>query len=858
MKRGSLRVYLGAAPGVGKTYAMLEEGRRRSARGTSVVVGIVDAHGRAPINRLLADMTVIAPMSVLEEGIAYPEMDLEAVLASKAEVVIVDDMAHHVPGGEGDRRWHGIATLLDAGIDVIATVGVANLESMNDVIATITGSAPTETVPDSFVRSADQIELVDMSPEALRRRLAHGNVYPPERIDAALADYFRPGTLGALRQLALLWVADRVDERLQDYLSTHGIAVSWEIRERVVIALAGFGGGHVVRRAARIAGRIRGELIGVHVVTEHSQPGPDIELQRRLVTELGGVYREIVGDDVAQALAEFARIEQATQLVLGANRQSSGSHPGRMRRLLDRSTSAGSISTALIDALGHIDVHVIGTEAVPSRLPFSLPALRRVLPARRRMAYLAWAVCLLGLPLLTFVLTRLRAQVSVGTALLLDLSVVLVAAALGGLRPGLVASVLAFGLTNWFLTAPLHTLTVNESQNVVALVVFLAVAAVVGLLVDRSASRSRESLRARNEAGALARSAATLVGAHDPLPELLEQLRATFSLEAASVLEHNEQGWWPTVLVGNRDLLDPSQGTSVNLAEDGSVQLVVSTEALGPDQLEVLRAFADQLSVALQGRKLRADAANAEVLAEANALRTALLQAVSHDLRTPLASIKASASGLLQSDVTFSDEDRQSLLQNIDGAADRLDGMVRDLLDMSRLQAGAIGRGTGKVALEEIVASALHSVPASANRVEVSVSESLPFVHADGGLLERALANLISNAVAWSPPDAVVRIDAGLVGNFVDLRIIDRGPGIPKDDRDRMFAPFQRLGDRSNDAGVGLGLAIARGFIDAIGAHLEVEDTPGGGLTMSIRLRAVDEGTSIGPMAAITVTGAPE
>lgn len=836
--RGALRAYLGAAPGVGKTYSMLEEGRRRAARGTNVVVGIVETHGRAAVNALLADMTVIPPRAVLTAGVSQPEMDLKAVLAVHPDVVLVDDMAHHISAAE--RRWHEIATLLDAGIDVVTTVGVQNLESMNDVIATITGRAPTETIPDSFVRAADQIELVDMSPEALRRRLAHGNVFPPERIDAALADYFRPGTLGALRQLALLWVADRVDERLQDYVATHGIAETWEIRERVVIALAGFGGGHVVRRAARIAGRVRGELVGVHVVTDTAEPGPDLELQRRLVTELGGVYREVVGDDVAQALAAFARVEQATQLVLGANRRPGGhiGPRGRPRR------SHGTIATALVEELGHIDVHVIGTEAAAARQAFTLPHLphlRRAVPVRPQLRTSAWTLCLIGLPLLTVVLTLLRDHISLGSALLLDLCVVLGVAALGGLWPGLAASVLAVGLTNWFLTPPLYTLSVNDAENVVALGVFVAVTIVVGVIVDRSASRSREAVRARAEAGALARSAATLVGAHDPLPELVEQLRATFGLEAAAVLERHEHGWWPTVVVGSRELLDPADGTAVNLAEDGSIRLVVSTEALGPDQLEVLRAFADQLSVALRGRQLRADAANAAVLAEANALRTALLQAVSHDLRTPLASIKASASGLLQSDVAFTDEDRTALLVNIDAAADRLDSMVRDLLDMSRLQAGVIGRATGQVALEEIVAAALSGLPASAGRVMVSVSESLPLVHADGALLERAVANLISNAVAWSPPGTSVRVDAGLVGQFVDLRIIDQGPGIPPGERDRMFVPFQRLGDRSNDAGVGLGLAIARGFIDAIGAHLEAEDTPGGGLTMTIRLRAVQD-----------------
>jgi two-component system sensor histidine kinase KdpD len=358
---------------------------------------------------------------------------------------------------------------------------------------------------------------------------------------------------------------------------------------------------------------------------------------------------------------------------------------------------------------------------------------------------------------------------------------------------------------------------------------------VVSLLVDRAARRSREAARARAEAGALARSAATLVGAHDPLPELLEQLRATFALDAAAVLEQDDQGWWPTVSVGDHPLLRPEDGDAIDLAGDSSVQLVVSPGALGPDQLEVLRAFADQLSVALQGRQLRAEAAQADVLAETNALRAALLQAVSHDLRTPLASIKASATGLLQTEVSFSDEDRRDLLANIDHAADRLSQMVRNLLDMSRLQAGAVVLSTGAVALEEVVAAALADVPQ--DRVVVDVSDSLPLVIADAALLERALGNIVSNAVAWSPPDRRVRVEAGQIGEHIDLRVIDRGPGVPMALRESMFVPFQRLGDRSNDAGAGLGLAIAKGFIEAMGSSLDVEDTPGGGLTMSIRLR---------------------
>jgi two-component system sensor histidine kinase KdpD len=341
----------------------------------------------------------------------------------------------------------------------------------------------------------------------------------------------------------------------------------------------------------------------------------------------------------------------------------------------------------------------------------------------------------------------------------------------------------------------------------------------------------------------LARSAATLVGAHDPLPDLLEQLRATFGLSGATVFERSDDGWWPTHASGHPQLLSPDEGTAIDISAAGNLRLVVSDNALQPQQLEVLRAFGDQLAMAVEARRLRTDAANADLLAEANALRAALLQAVSHDFRTPLATIKASASGLLQIGVEFSDDDRRQLLNDIEGAADRLDRMVRDLLDMSRLQAGAVELQLRAVALEEVVAAALTGIANANRRVEVVVSESLSTVSADAALLERAIANLVSNALAWSPVDVPVRVEAGQVGRSIDLRIIDRGPGVAPADRERIFLPFQRLGDRSTDAGAGLGLAIAKGFIEAMGARLVLDDTPGGGLTLTIRLNIAEEDT---------------
>ncbi len=819
-------MYLGAAPGVGKSHAMVEEGVRRAGRGADVVIGILEATGRQSVEELAGGLERVATAKG-RDGTA--ELDVTGLRKRSPQVVLVDNLAHRVDDNTG--RWDSVEELLADGIDVITTVNISNLESMGDIVASITGSASPETVPDSVVRAADQIELVDMSPEALRRRLAHGHVYPPDRVDTALANVFRPEVLGKLRQLSLLWVADRVEEQLERQLpddpdETRGV------RERVVVALGGQGGDHLVRRAARIAGRTGAHLVGVHVVSPGKAPGRDLERQRGLLVGLGGVYREIVGENVAEALAAFARVEQATQLVIGAAPRGIAS-PGA-------GSGPGSVVDELIDRIGTVDVHVVATD-VNGVTPEPL-ATGRTGPARpARMRAVAWALCILGLPLLTAILATVRRHVSVGSALMFDLCLVMAVAALGGLRAGLVASVAAFGLTNWFLTPPLHTVTVGDAQNVVALSVFVLVTVVVSFLVDRAARRSREAASARAEAAALARSAATLVGAHDPLPDLLEQLRATFGLASASVFELTDQGWWPTHVSGHPELLEPSEGTSIDISADGKLRLVVSDNALRPEQLEVLRAFADQLAMAVEARRLRVDAANAELLSEANALRAALLQAVSHDFRTPLATIKASASGLLHTDVAFSDSDRRLLLVDIDDAADRLDRMVRDLLDMSRLQVGALDLTLTSVALEDIVAAALGGLPAAPGRVDVEVADSLPMVLADDTLLERAVANLVSNALAWSPEGSHVKIQAGQIGSSIDLRIVDRGPGIPQDDRERIFLPFQRLGDRSNDAGVGLGLAIARGFIEAMGARLSLDDTPGGGLTMTIRLQIADE-----------------
>jgi two-component system sensor histidine kinase KdpD len=825
--RGKLRVYLGAAPGVGKTFAMLNEGRRRHARGTDVVVGFVETHGRRLTAAQVGDLEVVPRKHVEYRGTTFEEMDVDAVLRRKPQVVLVDELAHtNIPGCRHEKRYQDVQELLDAGIDVVSTVNIQHLESVNDVVERITGVVQRETLPDDILRRADQVELVDSTPEALRRRMAHGNIYAPEKIDAALANYFRPGNLGALRELALLWLADKVDEGLQQYMDDHGITAAWETRERVVVALTGApGGDHLIRRAARMAMRAKGDLLGVHVRAGEGLAGPPpglLDAHRKLLEELGGTFHEIVDADPAGGLVGFARAEHATQLVLGSSQRS------RFAELLH-----GSVINKVVRASGDIDVHVISTRAQPDASARRPPRRLSIGLSARRQA-LGFVVAIIGLPVLTFVLTRVRNHLSLPSELLLYLLLVVLVATVGGALPALAAAVAASLLLNFYFTPPIHTFTISEGENLFALLVFLAVAAVVSALVSIAARNSVAAARSRTDAESLVRLAGALLSEQDPAPAILDRLLTTFRLRAVSVLQRHpsDDGEWVVVAAaGESAPKRPEDATgTAGLGNDELVAFVGPD--LDNDERRLLNAFIAQLAVALQSRDLRAEAAEATALAEADALRTALLRAVSHDLRTPLASIKASATTLLARDLHLDSSTVRQLQETINEEVDRLAELVTNLLDMSRLQAGVLRLTTAKVGIDEIVSRALVSLGSRARSVVVDVPDSLPRVCVDPALAERAVANVVDNAIAWSPPETPVRIEAGTVQRRLILRVIDRGPGIPPGDRDRVFQPFQRLTDQPSDGGVGLGLAVARGFTEAVGGELAIEDTPRGGTTM--------------------------
>ncbi len=842
--RGQLRVYLGAAPGVGKTYKMLEEGHRRLERGTDVVVGLAECHGRPLTETLLAGLEVVPRRTVSYRGAGFTEMDLDAVLARRPQVALVDELAHtNVPGSRHEKRWQDVVELLDSGVTVITTVNIQHLESLNDVVAEITGVAQRETVPDEIVRLADQIELVDMTPEALRRRMAHGNIYVPDQVDAALNNYFRVGNLTALRELGLLWLADKVDDQLDRYRADHHITDTWEARERVVVALSGGPEGDtLIRRAARVADRTKGtDLVAVHIAQADGLAGSGplhLARQRTLVESLGGTYHQVIGSDIPSARLDFARGVNATQLVLGASRR------GRFAQLFARgvgvTTTAGS---------GAIDVHLVTHEqAGPGRRAGRFAGRGALTPRRRAVGYV---LAVVGMPLLTLGLNLLRGQLSLPSDILALLLGVVAVALVGGLLPALLAAVSGFLLLNYFFVPPIHHFTIAEGENLLALLAFLLVAVAVSLVVDLAARRTGQAARAQAEAATLSTLAGSVLRGERPLPALLEQVREAFAQDSVTLLErvpetaagpglrHERQAWQVAACVGGPPCAVPADG-AVDVPIDDTLSLVLRGPVLAAGDRRVLEAFAAEAAVALRQERLTEQAAALRDLAEVDRLRTALLAAVSHDFRTPLAVAKAAVTSLLSPDVTFDEGDQNELLSTAEESLDRLTRLVENLLDMSRLQAGGMAIHRQPLSVVELIPRALDDLGEAGRDVIVAEADDMSDVSVDAALLERVLANLIANAIRYSPAGRPPKITVSEHGDRVEVRVVDHGPGIPAEHHDQVFLPFQRLGDTDNTTGLGLGLALSRGLTEAMGGTLTPESTPGGGLTMTVALPIAD------------------
>ncbi|WP_076480766.1 sensor histidine kinase [Williamsia sterculiae] len=857
-RRGSFRIFLGCAPGVGKTYEMLTDARALIGEGVDTVIGVVESHGRADTAALLSGIEVVPRTVRRHRGVELAEMDLDAVLRRRPALVLVDELAHsNAPGGRHAKRWQDIQEILDAGIDVLSTVNIQHLESLNDVVQQITGTQQQETVPDDVVRAADQIELVDISPEALQQRLRAGKVYPNDRVVGALANYFRRGNITALRELALLWLADRVEESLADYRAAHEITDTWETRERVVVAITGGSeSATLMRRASRIASRSSAELVVVHVVRGDGlldPHGADMVESTAMAGRLGAQVHTVVGDDVAVAMLDFARGMNATQLVIGTSRRT------RWQRFVDEGVGARVLRMS-----GSIDVHMVTHDQGHRDHPLDIRGSRFHRP-------LSWVFAVVVPVLATAVIALLDRWLGFASETAMFFVVVVVISLLGGVGPAALSAVASGLLLNYFFTDPRYSLTIAQPDNAVTLIVMLIVAIAIAVLVNSAGTRRQEALRATREAELLATfSGAVLSG--EELTGLLERVRETYDQRAVSLVRLDGgvgEGGRTTRSVEGQVGEDPPQTTSdaqtsVRVAVQGArpasvytdrrtaapesavrFELLLSGPTLGGRDRRVLTAVATQAASVVERRRLNAEASEARALSETDRLRRALLSAVSHDLRTPLAAVKVAASSLRSTDVSFSPEDTEELLATVEESADHLTALVENLLDSSRLAAGVISPELQPVYVGDVVGHVLAGIASYAgpeiDRVCTRIGPEM--VTTDAGLLERALANVVDNAMRHSGAHDV-EIETSLSAapgadaatGTVLITVIDHGVGVDVGDRERLFGAFQRLGDRNESVGVGLGLSVAQGFVEAIDGTIEVGDTPGGGLTVTIEV----------------------
>ncbi len=844
--RGKLKIFLGAAPGVGKTYEMLSSGAERHREGVDVVVGIVETHGRAETERLARGLETLPRARVSYKGRILEEMDIDAVLARRPSLVLVDELAHtNAPGSRHPKRYQDVEELLDTGIDVYTTLNVQHVESLNDVVAQITRIRVRETVPDSIIDRADEIEVVDVTPEVLIQRLHEGKVYVRDAAQRALKHYFSPGNLTALRELALRRTAQRVDEQMLNYMRAHAIAGPWPTDERLLVCIdGGPASTGLVRYARRSADRLRCNWAAIHVETLGHVPVSEAERDRlseafRLAEKLGGKAVMLSGDHVADTILDYARENNVTQIVLG--------RPAGGRFLAAfRPTLVGS----LIRNADMIGIHVVPGDAGSAERAIRTRAVGEGIDP---MPY-AVSTLTIGLAIVLGRLIQLVAPLP--NISLVFLAAILFTAVNYGLWPSLFASLLSTLAYNFFFLPPLYTFTITDPANVLALIFFTVVAVLTSNLTARTRRQivvAQAQIKTTTELNSFSRKLAGINDLDDLLWAASFQIASMLKLRvvflfpadghmsvaagyppddvadeadlAAARWAFDHQcpaGRGSNTLPGAKRLFLPIRTASGMLAVVG-----LDREAPGPlftaDEGRLLDALLDQIAVSIERIRLAEDIDNARVMSETERLRGALLTSISHDLRTPLASIIGAVSSLRSYFDRYDAKQRGELIATIEDEAERLNRFVGNLLDITRLEAGALNIRADRVEIGELVETALRRAARllARHRVEVDLSPDLPPVRADSVLLEQVIFNLLDNAAKYSGPGSLVRISAERAHDEVLIRVSDEGEGIPPDEIEHIFDKFHRVraGDQ-RPAGTGLGLAVCRGFVEAFGGRI--------------------------------------
>jgi len=858
-RRGHLKIFLGYAAGVGKTYAMLEAAHQRKSEGVDVVVGIVETHKRVETEMLVKGLEVLPRLQVAYHGVQLPEMDIDGILRRRPQLVLVDELAHtNAPGSRHAKRYQDVEELLEAGIHVYSTLNIQHIESLNDVVAQITGTKVRETVPDRVLDEVTDIELIDLPPEELLNRLKEGKVYVPEQAQRAIQEFFRQGNLTALRELTMRRAAERVDDQMRAYMRTRAIPGPWPAGERLLVCISpGTLGERLIRTARRLADELNAEWTAIYVETPDevnlSQEQRDrVARALRLAEELGAKSVTLPGPSIAGTVMDYARRHNVTKVIAGKP------ITARWVEVVRR-----SVVDQLIRMSGPIDVYVISSEAQP----LTRRAMEGWRPHRPLVRYL-WALLLVVMA--TLLGGLVAASISPTNLVVIYLLAVVVAAVYLGRGPAVVTSVLGVAAFDYFFVPPHLTLAVSDTEYLLTFLGLLA----VGLVISQLTAVVREQVEAaqRREVQAVAlyelgRDLAVTAGMDAVSQTAITHVTQTFGREVAIFLpiggHLKDFATSPGMRISENDLAvanwsyDHGQvaGRGTDTLPEASMRYqplkttrgVVGVLGVRPpspdrflsrDQLRTLDAFANQIALAIERARLDEQAHQAELLEATDKLQNALLNSISHDLRTPLVSITGALSSLADDQVDLDEAARHSLIETAGEEADRLNRLVGNLLDMTRLESGAMRIKHVAGDIQDVIGSSLEELRSRlGNRtVSVDVPDDLPLVPMDFVLIERVLVNVVDNALKYSPPDTPIEIRAHAAGAFVEITVSDHGVGIPSEDLTRIFDKFYRVQRPDNVSGTGLGLAISKGIVDAHGGFISAENRPQGGTIITIAL----------------------
>lgn len=858
--RGRLKIFLGYAAGVGKTFAMLEAAHQRKREGVDVVIGYIETHKRAETEALLAGLELIPRRQVAYHGVQVPEMDIDAVLARKPDLALVDELAHtNAPGSRHNKRYQDVEELLSAGIDVYTTLNVQHFESLNDVVAQITGTQVRETLPDSVIDSVTDLEMIDLPPEELIKRLKEGKVYVPEQAERAIEKFFRKGNLTALRELALRRAAERVDDQMRAYMRTESIPGPWAAGERLLVCISpGTLSERLVRTTRRLADQLNAHWYAVYVETPGHARLTQTQRERvahmlQLAEELGARAVSLPGQSVTGVVLDYARRHNVTKIIVGKPLR-----PGWQEWL------RGSIVDKFIRQSGTIDIHLVTSQ--PEAFTASVPDGWR--PHQPWSRY-AWGF---GLVLAATVISALIfPHISAVNLVMVYLLAVILAAFYLGRGPAVMTSVLGVAAFDFFFVSPHFTMAVSDTEYLLTFFGLL----VVGLAISHLTSLVREQAEAAQR-----REAQTAA-----LYELGRDLTVTAGLDAIAntIITHISQTFGRDVVIFLPDqnsalkLYQASPGLVIDANEmavadwsfkrgqpagrgtdtlpDASMRYqplktargVVGVLGVKPkdsgqylpsDQRRTLDTFTNQVAMAIERARLSDQARQTEILEITEKLQSALLNSISHDLRTPLVTITGALSSLADTSLELDETARHSLAETAHSEAERLNQLVGNLLDMSRLESGAVRLNREACDLQDLVGSALEQVGThlEGRPVSVSLPAELPLIPLDFVLVSRVLVNIIHNAVKYSPAGTPIDIRGQVTGAYVEIAIADHGLGIPPEDLTRVFDKFYRVQRPDNVTGTGLGLAISKGIVEAHGGFMAAENRPGGGTVITLAL----------------------